>query len=103
MCGAILPLPPYVFMAWYLVKHGDNFTCAFTRKKPAQCCFVHQNPQLWLNCKRHLQLECSGNSTAARMDKDERLFGGSKITHIKSHNFNNIKRLVTIKTLSSLK
>jgi hypothetical protein len=23
MCGAILALPQYVFMAWCLVKHGD--------------------------------------------------------------------------------
>jgi hypothetical protein len=27
MSGAIHPLPPYGFMAWYLVKtHRDNFT-----------------------------------------------------------------------------
>jgi hypothetical protein len=26
MCGAISPLPQYVFMAWCLVKHRDNFT-----------------------------------------------------------------------------
>jgi hypothetical protein len=26
MRGAILPLPQYVFMAWCLVKHRDNFT-----------------------------------------------------------------------------
>jgi hypothetical protein len=26
MRGAILPLHHYVFMAWYLVKHRDNFT-----------------------------------------------------------------------------
>jgi hypothetical protein len=26
MRGAILPLPKYVFMAWYLVKYRDNFT-----------------------------------------------------------------------------
>jgi hypothetical protein len=25
MDGAILPLPQYVFMAWGLVKHRDNF------------------------------------------------------------------------------
>jgi hypothetical protein len=24
--GVILPLPQYVFMAWYLVKHRDKFT-----------------------------------------------------------------------------
>jgi len=28
--GAIPPLPQYVFMAWYLVKHRDNFTFTFT-------------------------------------------------------------------------
>jgi hypothetical protein len=27
MCGAIHPLPQYAFMAWYLVKHRDDFTC----------------------------------------------------------------------------
>jgi hypothetical protein len=26
MRGAIPPLPQQVFMAWYLVKHRDNFT-----------------------------------------------------------------------------
>jgi hypothetical protein len=26
MCGAIPPLSQYVFMAWYLVKHRDEFT-----------------------------------------------------------------------------
>jgi hypothetical protein len=26
MRGAIPPLPHYVFMAWFLVKHRDNFT-----------------------------------------------------------------------------
>jgi hypothetical protein len=25
MCGAIPPLPQYVFMVWCLVKHRDNF------------------------------------------------------------------------------
>jgi len=29
MRGAIPPLPQY-FMAWCLVKHGDNFTFTFT-------------------------------------------------------------------------
>jgi hypothetical protein len=26
MNGAIPPLPQYAFMAWFLVKHRDNFT-----------------------------------------------------------------------------
>jgi hypothetical protein len=26
MLGAIPPLPQYVFIAWCLVKHRDNFT-----------------------------------------------------------------------------
>jgi hypothetical protein len=30
MCGAILPLPQYVFMAWCSVKHRDNFNFTFT-------------------------------------------------------------------------
>jgi len=29
MRGAIPPLPQYVFMAWCLVKHRDNFTFPF--------------------------------------------------------------------------
>jgi hypothetical protein len=29
MCGAIPPLLQYVFMAWCLVKHRDNFTFTF--------------------------------------------------------------------------
>jgi hypothetical protein len=29
MRGAIPPLPQYVFMAWCLVKHKENFTCTF--------------------------------------------------------------------------
>jgi hypothetical protein len=29
MCGAIPPLPQYIFMAWCLVKHRDNFTFTF--------------------------------------------------------------------------
>jgi hypothetical protein len=30
MRGAIPPLPQYVFMAWCLVKHRENFTFTFT-------------------------------------------------------------------------
>jgi hypothetical protein len=30
MKGAIPPLLQYAFMAWYLVKHRDNFTFTFT-------------------------------------------------------------------------
>jgi len=26
MRGAVRPLPQYVFMSWYLFKHGDSFT-----------------------------------------------------------------------------
>jgi hypothetical protein len=36
MRGAILPFPQYIFMAWCLVKHRDNFTFTFrqaTRKE----------------------------------------------------------------------
>jgi len=29
MSGAIPPLPQYAFIAWYLVKHRDNFTFTF--------------------------------------------------------------------------
>jgi hypothetical protein len=34
MSGAIPPLSQYVFMAWYLVKHRDNFTFTFTMFSP---------------------------------------------------------------------
>jgi len=30
MCGAISPFPQYLFMAWCLVKHRDNFSFTFT-------------------------------------------------------------------------
>jgi len=29
MRGAITPFPPYVFMAWFLIKHGDKFSSIF--------------------------------------------------------------------------
>jgi hypothetical protein len=32
MRGAIPPLPQYVFMAWCLVKHRDNFTFLKSRR-----------------------------------------------------------------------
>jgi hypothetical protein len=32
MRGALPPLPPYLFMAWCLVKHRDNFTFTFIFK-----------------------------------------------------------------------
>jgi hypothetical protein len=47
MRGAIPPLPQYVFMAWCLVKHRDNFTLPLwspvsffsyhNKKKPSEC------------------------------------------------------------------
>jgi hypothetical protein len=37
--GAIPPLPQYVFMAWCLVKHRDNFTFTFTFMDGQFCCF----------------------------------------------------------------
>jgi hypothetical protein len=47
MRGTIPPLPQYIFMAWCLVKHSDNFTFTFimkfklkrTRQKPAVAYF----------------------------------------------------------------
>jgi hypothetical protein len=32
MRGAICPLRQYVFMAWYLVKHRDNFTFTYLKQ-----------------------------------------------------------------------
>jgi hypothetical protein len=40
MREAIPPLPQYVFIAWCLVKHRDNFTFTFTRRK-------FQRSQIW--------------------------------------------------------
>jgi hypothetical protein len=34
MRAAIRPLPQYVFMAWCLVKHRDNFTFTYTLMVP---------------------------------------------------------------------
>jgi hypothetical protein len=31
MFGAIPPLPQYVSLAWYLVRHNDNFTFILSR------------------------------------------------------------------------
>jgi hypothetical protein len=31
MCGAIPPFPQYVFLAWCLVKHRDNFTFIYSK------------------------------------------------------------------------
>jgi hypothetical protein len=31
ICGVIIPLPQYVFMAWCLVKHRDNFIFTFAK------------------------------------------------------------------------
>jgi hypothetical protein len=37
MSGAIPPFPLYVFMAWYLLKHGYNYTFIF-------CCINNDLP-----------------------------------------------------------
>jgi hypothetical protein len=34
MRGAIPPLPQYIFIAWCLVKHRDNFTFMFINTVP---------------------------------------------------------------------
>jgi hypothetical protein len=36
MSGAIPPLPQYVFMAWCLVKHRDNFTFTLPKTSDRQ-------------------------------------------------------------------
>jgi hypothetical protein len=40
MRGATLPLPQYAFMAWYLVKHRDNFTFYFWDKLKQQSVYA---------------------------------------------------------------
>jgi hypothetical protein len=37
MRGAILPVPLYVFVAWWLVKHRDNFTFTFMHTYMCVC------------------------------------------------------------------
>jgi hypothetical protein len=36
MSGAVPPFPQYVFMAWCLVKHWDNFTFPFKRQEDGE-------------------------------------------------------------------
>jgi len=36
MSGTIRPLPKFVFMAWYLVKHSDSFTFTLTVCVPGE-------------------------------------------------------------------
>jgi hypothetical protein len=43
MRGAIPPLPQYVFMAWCLVKHRDNFTFTLNKKSGYACMRLHFN------------------------------------------------------------
>jgi len=43
MRGAIPPLPKYVFMAWCLVKHSDNFAFTFY---PEKLVFIDSTYQL---------------------------------------------------------
>jgi hypothetical protein len=42
MCGAVPPLPQYVFRAWYLVKHREILPLPFTKDsfcEELQCVF----------------------------------------------------------------
>jgi hypothetical protein len=50
MRGAIPPLPQYVFMAWCLVKHRNNFTFTFTFSKPCRA----RGPQILYPDKRYM-------------------------------------------------
>jgi hypothetical protein len=43
MRGAILPLPQYVFMAWCLVKHRNNFTFYSYIHKSISVCKKHMS------------------------------------------------------------
>jgi hypothetical protein len=37
MSGGIPPLPPYVFMAWCVVRHRDNFTLKLASEGKRKC------------------------------------------------------------------
>jgi hypothetical protein len=37
MRGAIPPLPQYIFMAWYFLKHMDNFTFTIVKCMDSVC------------------------------------------------------------------
>jgi len=58
--GAILPLPPYVFMAWYLVKHRDNFTFTLRIILGSFFCECHR-PQYTGSCLRLRELGEAGD------------------------------------------
>jgi hypothetical protein len=47
MCGAIPPLPQYVFMVWCLVKHRGNFTFTFYHVRKVQTCWFRYRVWLW--------------------------------------------------------
>jgi hypothetical protein len=48
MRGAITPLPQYVFKAWYLVNHRDNFSFTFkTRSMPSCTNFLYDEPRIY--------------------------------------------------------
>jgi hypothetical protein len=66
MSGAVPPLHQYTFMAWYLVKHRDNFT--FIRKKGGRVIFVKKYNGLYIalnkNCNTVTLLEPFPTSTS---------------------------------------
>jgi len=57
MLGAIRPLPQYVFMTRYLVRHKDNFTFTFAEISIPVCtdwmclcgytCTLHREAAFW--------------------------------------------------------
>jgi len=58
MCGALLTLTQYVFMAWCLVKHKDNFiftmfneVCVYFQMRVADSCSVMAAESVQVNIK----------------------------------------------------
>jgi hypothetical protein len=73
MCRAIPPLLQYVFTAWWLVKHRDNFTFTFYESighlvgllergiGPTQGLYLHRTTQTQRNADTHPCLEWDSN------------------------------------------
>jgi hypothetical protein len=70
MRGAIPPLPQYIFMAWCLVKHRDNFTFNLS---PNITCIWKYNTKIHIGCG----LESSGSGQGSLPCENDREPSGS--------------------------
>jgi hypothetical protein len=66
--------PQYVFMAWCLFKHRDNFTFAFTFRLYTvfACCFlnIRKNESAWLHTKVNVNVSKSWDNWDFHNDED---------------------------------